>query len=58
MTATAKTLNLTELSEYLGIKRRTLYDMIRDDRFPVASIKGTKPRRWNIDAVDAWRSKK
>lgn len=51
-----KTLNLTELSEYLGIKRRTLYNMILDGRFPVLPIKGTDPRRWDIDAVDEWRA--
>lgn len=50
-----KTLNLTQLAEYLGIKKRTLYNMIEDGRFPVPPIKGTDPRRWNIEDVDAWR---
>lgn len=50
-----KTLNLTEVAEYLGINRRTLYIMIEDGRFPVQAIKGTDPKRWNLEDVDAWR---
>lgn len=50
-----KTLTLTQLSEYLGIKKRTLYNMKKDGRFSVDSIKGTKPQLWNIEDVDAWR---
>jgi len=51
-----KILNLTEVAEHLGIPKRTLYDMITDRRFPVEPIKGTQPRRWNIDAIEAWRA--
>lgn len=50
-----KTLSLSELSEYIGVKRRTLYLMIQDGRFSVESIKGTKPRRWNVEDIDKWR---
>ncbi len=50
-----KSLTLTELAEYIGISRRTLYIMIEDGRFPVAPIKGSNPRRWNIEDVDNWR---
>jgi predicted DNA-binding transcriptional regulator AlpA len=53
-----KTLNLTQLSQYLGIKRRTLYYMIEDGRFPVNPILHSDPRRWNIEDVDAWRGVK
>lgn len=55
---TPKTLTLTALSEYVGIKKRTLYNMIADHRFPVRPIKGTNPRRWNVDAVNDWMNKK
>lgn len=48
-------MNLTELANYLGIKKRTLYDMINDKRFPVEPIKGMQPRRWNIEDIDRWR---
>ncbi len=51
-----KVLNLTEVSKYLGIPKRTLYLMIADRRFPVEPIKGTQPRLWNIDAIEAWRA--
>lgn len=50
-----KTLTLTELAEYLGIPKRTLYNMINDGRFIVQPIKNLTPRRWNIEAIDAWR---
>lgn len=53
---TDTTLPLHKVAEYIGIKRRTLYNMLEDGRFPVASIPGVLPRRWNIDDLDAWRS--
>lgn len=49
-----KLLTLTELAEFLGIPKRTLYRMIEDGRFPVQPIKGTDPRRWNVDDVENW----
>lgn len=49
-----KTLNLTKLAEYLGRPKRTLYEMIKDGRFPVEPIRGTKPRLWNVEHVNAW----
>lgn len=48
-----KLLNITDVSKYLGIPRRTLYNMIADGRF-LKPIKGTKPRRWYIEDVDKW----
>jgi excisionase family DNA binding protein len=53
-----KTLSLQGLSDYVGIKRRTLYNMIKDGRFPVKPIKGTDPRLWNVEDVDAWKKRK
>lgn len=50
-----KTLTLTKLAQYLGIHKRTLHRMIEDGRFPVKPVEGLKPRRWNIEDVDAWR---
>lgn len=52
-----KTQSLTQVSEYTGIPKRTLYDMIKDGRFDVEPIKGTRPRRWNVEDIDAWRGK-
>lgn len=51
-----KILNLTEVADYLGIEKRTLYRMIQDKRFPVEHIKGTKPRLWAIEAIEQWRT--
>ena len=49
-----KTLNLTELSIYIDISRRTLYNMIQDGRFPVQPIKGLEPKRWSVEKVNEW----
>lgn len=49
-----KTLTLTELSEYIHIPKRTLFDMIRDKRFPVEPIIKTNPRLWSTEQIDAW----
>ena len=49
-----KLLTLTEFADFLGIPKRTLYRMIEDGRFPVQPIKGTDPRRWNVEDVENW----
>lgn len=49
-----KTLSLTELSEYIGVSRTTLYAMIQDGRFPVSPIKGLEPKRWSVEKIDEW----
>lgn len=53
---TSQILKLTDVARYLGVPVRTLYDMLKDGRFPVPPIPGTKPRRWSIDAIDEWKS--
>lgn len=58
MTQSKKTLTLTGVAEHTGIKKRTLYNMILDKRFPVEPIKGTKPRLWNVEDVDQWMKTK
>lgn len=50
-----KTLTLTEVADYIGVARTTLYMWIADGRFPVKPIEGSDPRRWNIEDVDNWR---
>lgn len=49
-------LTLTKLARYLGLPKRTLYDMIKDGRFPVEPIPLTKPRLWNVADVEAWKT--
>ncbi|RUW55646.1 DNA-binding protein [Mesorhizobium sp. M1A.F.Ca.ET.072.01.1.1] len=51
----AKTLKLVDVADYIGVTVRTLYNMIDDGRFPVPPIPDTKPRRWNVEDIDAWR---
>ncbi len=52
---TEKTLNFKQVAHSLGVSLMTLRRMIADGRFPVKPIKGTKPRRWNPQAVEAWK---
>lgn len=52
---TMKTMNLTQLAEYLGITTKTLSRMIDDGRFPVKPVDGFLQARWNVEDVDAWR---
>lgn len=54
MTDEAQTLNLAKAARHLGVSRATLYNMLRDGRFPVEPIPNTKPRRWSVAALDAW----
>jgi excisionase family DNA binding protein len=49
------TLTAKELAAYLGVSLATFYNMLNDGRFPVRPIRDLKPRRWNIEQVDAWR---
>lgn len=50
-----KILTLQEVAYYLGFSRATMYNMIKDGRFPVQPIRGVEPPKWNIEDVDAWR---
>lgn len=50
-----KILKIKEVAQHLDIPLRTLYDMLNDGRFSAPCIPGTKPRRWTIEAVEAWR---
>jgi excisionase family DNA binding protein len=51
---TGKTLGAKAAAQRIGVSRRTFYNMLKTDRFPVAPIPGTKPRRWYVEALDAW----
>ena len=51
-----KTVNLTGAALRVGIKRRTLYNMMNDGRFTVAPIAGTRPRLWRCEDLDEWRN--
>ena len=48
-------MGLTQTAIYIGVTKKTLYNMILDRRFDVEPIRGTKPRRWNVEDVDKWR---
>ena len=54
----APTLTLLQLAQYIGVKRRTLYNMLKNKTFNVVPIAGTKPRRWNTEQVQAWMNNK
>ena len=48
------TLRISDVSEYVGIKLRTLHEMLKEGRFPVEPLPGIKPRRWSKTDIDAW----
>ncbi len=47
-----KTLNVSELSEYLGIGRATAYELVNSDGFP--SFRIGKKILINVDALEEW----
>lgn len=49
------TLTLAGVARYLGWSRQSLYNQLKDGRFPVRPIPNTRPRKWNIDDIDRWR---
>lgn len=49
-----KTLNFTETAKYVDIHKRKLYRMLKDGSFNAEPIKGTNPRLWRTDVLDAW----
>ena len=50
----AQTFTLTQAAQYIGVSRKTLYNMLHDGRFPVVAVARSKPRRWNVADVDRW----
>lgn len=51
-----KIMTLTEVAQYVGVSKRSLYRMLNDRRFPVAPIPNVTPRKWASADVDAWVS--
>jgi len=49
-----KLLNITQLAAHTGIPKRTLFDMVKEKRFPVDPIVQTHPRKWSREQVDRW----
>lgn len=49
-----ETLTLTQVATATKIKKRTLYNMKSDGRFPVKTIPGLKPPRYLKTDIEAW----
>ncbi len=49
-----QTLTITQLAKYVNIPKRTLYNMVKQGRFPVEPLRGMHPRRWSAADVEAW----
>ncbi|MBB5700038.1 helix-turn-helix transcriptional regulator [Sphingomonas yantingensis] len=47
-------LRLDEVERIVGIKRSTIYDRIRDERFPPQIDPGSRPALWRESDVRAW----
>lgn len=48
-------LKAVDVARYLGISVRTFYNWLADGRFNVPPIDGLQPRRWALEAIEAWR---
>ena len=51
-----ETLTLTQVAIATNIKKRTLYNMKSDGRFPVKAIPGSKPPRYRKADIEAWQN--
>lgn len=54
MSQKLKTMTLTQVASAIGKSKKTVYNMIKDKRFPIEPIKGTNPRLWNACDVEEW----
>jgi predicted DNA-binding transcriptional regulator AlpA len=50
---TKQLMNLTEVAQHLGMPYRTLYNMVRQGRFSIPSVKGITPAKWLRADIDA-----
>lgn len=49
-------LTAPQVAQYLGVPRRTFYNWLKCDKFPVRPVDGLKPHRWSVDSIEAWRA--
>lgn len=52
-----KLLNFTELSDYLGMSRNKLQELIDCEKFtvkPIVDQGGKKPKLWSVEQVKEW----
>lgn len=47
-------LKIKDVAQRLGVTRQTMHNMLNENRFPVAPIPGTKPRRWRSGDIEAY----
>lgn len=53
------TYRAAQVAEHIGVSRATFYKMLKDGRFSIPSIEGTKPSRWRIaDVEQVWGVRK
>ncbi|HQP91437.1 MAG TPA: helix-turn-helix domain-containing protein [Candidatus Omnitrophota bacterium] len=50
-----KYLNIDELSEYINLKKRTLYSLTFQNKIPCVRV-GGKILRFDVEKIDAWMS--
>ena len=48
-------LRISDVCEWLGISRSTIYKLLSDGTFPEPVRLGPRTVRWRIDAIEVWR---
>ena len=49
-----KLLSLGAVAQRIGMPKRTAYNQLKRGDFPIPHLPRTKPRKWSVEAVDAW----
>lgn len=47
------TYKAVDVAKHIGVTRQTLHNMLKDGRFTVEPIPGTKPRRWRAADIES-----
>lgn len=50
----SKLIRLKEVIDRIGLSRTTIYDMMKDGRFPRQVILGQRSVAWHEDAINQW----
>jgi len=45
---------MTQVAKLTKIPKRTLYDMVKKQSFPVDAVPLTKPKKWRKKDIEAW----
>ena len=53
---THRWMNVSQVAEYLGLSRATVYEYVSNRRIPFVKIPKSNQVRFNPDSIDSWMS--